>query len=321
VRCLHVDTGQLSLTDAPRPSAVVDGQAEAVVRVVLAGICSTDRELTRGYMGFRGVPGHEFVGIVADAPMAPGWLGRRVVGEINAACRHCATCIEGFPSHCPTRTVLGILGRSGSHAEYLRLPVQNLHAVSDRLSDEEAVFVEPLAAAFEPLHQGLQVEDKEPAIVVGDGKLGLLQARVLALAGASVTLIGKHPRKLALAEQWGLRTSTVDALPAERVRLVAECSGSSAGLELALRLVRPRGTLILKSTFAGQPAVNLAPIVVDEITVMGSRCGPFPEALAALLAEHVRVRDLIDQVLPLERGIDAYEVARQPGVLKVLLRT
>lgn len=221
MRCLRVDTGQLALIDAPRPSAVVEGQAEAVVRVSLAGICSTDRELTRGYMRFSGVPGHEFVGTVEEAPAAPGWVGRRVVGEINAACRHCATCVEGFPTHCPTRTVLGILGRPGSHAEYLRLPVQNLHAVPDRLSDEEAVFVEPLAAAFEPLHQGLQVEEDEPAIVIGDGKLGLLQARVLALAGASVTLIGKHPRKLALAEQWGLRTTTADALPTASSRSAA----------------------------------------------------------------------------------------------------
>ncbi len=318
MRALHFDGAALRLVEKPVPGLA---PGEALVRVKLAGICSTDREIVRGYMGFVGTPGHEFVGVVESAPGAPEWEGRRVVGEIHAACRTCETCRAGVPMHCPNRTVLGIAGRDGTHAELLTLPIVNLHAVPERISDRAAVLVEPLAAAFEPLDQGVRVEPGEPVVVLGDGKLGLLQARVLALSGADVTLVGRHPRKLAIAAGWGLKVAVVDAPPpAQRVRLVAECTGSAGGLELALRLLRPRGTLVLKSTFAGNPPINLAPIVVDEITVVGSRCGPFPEAIAALVAGRVDVEALVDAEYPLDEALAAYARASTPGTLKILLR-
>jgi alcohol dehydrogenase len=272
-------------------------------------------------MGFRGIPGHEFVGVVDAAPDAPAWVGRRVVGEINAACGRCQTCRNGLGLHCPNRTVLGIVRRPGAHAEWLTLPLENLHAVPEAVSDVAATFVEPLAAAFEPLRQGVVVEHGTSALVLGDGKLGLLQARVLALAGADVTLVGRHGRKLALARQWGLRTHCEDDGPwPDRVPLVAECTGTEAGLRGALAAVRPRGTIILKSTLATPLTVDLAPLVVDEVTVVGSRCGPFPEALAARVAGMVDVSALVDAEMPLSRGPEAFTEAERPGVLKVLLR-
>jgi threonine dehydrogenase-like Zn-dependent dehydrogenase len=319
VRAVQVGDDGLELAEVAEPN--LSDPREVLVRVRLAGICSTDRELRRGYMGFRGVPGHEFVGEVVQAPAALQWVGRRVVGEINAACRTCPTCRAGVANHCPNRTVLGILGRSGTHAELLSLPIDNLHAVPASLSDEVAVFTEPLAAAFEPMAQGLRFDPGEPAYVLGDGKLGLLQARVLTLMGADVTVFGRHAQKLAIAEKWGARVGyTADADTASKARVVAECTGSAAGLATALSLTRPRGTLILKSTYAGESSVNLAPIVIDEIQIMGSRCGPFPEALSALVASQVAVSDLVDETYPLEDGLTAYERAAERGVLKVLIR-
>ncbi len=318
MRALHFDGRALELVDKPIPSPA---PGEALIRILLAGICSTDREIVRGYMGFVGTPGHEMVGVVESAPDAPQWIGRRVVGEINAACRACETCHAGLPPHCPSRTVLGIAGRDGTHAEYTTLPIANLHAAPSDISDRETVFVEPLAAAFEPLAQGLELDRDEPVFVLGDGKLGLLQARVLALTGARVTLVGRHERKLEIARRWGLKTAHLEDLAeAPRARVVAECTGTPEGLKSALSALQPRGTLVLKSTYAGEPAVNLAPIVIDEITVMGSRCGPFPEALSALAARQVAVGDLVDAELPLDEGVAAYERARAPGTLKVLLR-
>ncbi len=318
MEALHFDGRALALVDKPVPTPRA---GEARVRVLLAGICSTDREIVRGYMGFIGTPGHEMVGIVESAPDAPQWEGRRVVGEINAACRACETCRRGLPSHCPNRTVLGIAGRDGTHAGYVTLPIANLHAVPADISDRAAVFVEPLAAAFEPLAQGVEAVAGQPVVVLGDGKLGLLQAAVLATTGAAVTLVGRHARKLEIAERFGARGVRVeDAMKLPKVELVAECTGTPTGLALALRLLQPRGTLVLKSTYAGEPPLNLAPIVVDEIRVVGSRCGPFPEALAALGARRVAVEALVDAEMPLRDGLAAYERARMPGTLKVLLR-
>jgi threonine dehydrogenase-like Zn-dependent dehydrogenase len=306
---------------------------EALVRVVLAGICNTDIEITRGYMAFQGVPGHEFVGVVESAHEGPGasapayLIGKRVVGEINAACRRsdCAYCSQNMPTHCPQRTTLGILGRDGAFAEYLTLPVANLHLVPDNVSDEEAVFVEPLAANFEMTEQ-VHIPPSASVVVLGDGKMGQLAARVLALNGCEVMMVGRHEEKLALAARCGVQTFLLDDAQSfrlhngRRVDLVVECSGAAQGLELALRMVRPRGTLVLKSTVSAMSTLQLAPIVIDEIHVQGSRCGPFAPALRALSRKLVAVDPLIHARYALDEGLAAFRHAEQKGVLKVLVR-
>lgn len=330
MRALAVtDHGLTPLRDHPEP-APVEGEARA--RVLLAGICNTDLEIVRGYLHFHGVLGHEFVGVVeevygATARERHGHLtGRRVVGEINAACHQpdCPMCAAGMPTHCPARTTLGIGGRDGAFADYLSLPVENLHEVSDAVSDRAAVFTEPLAANFEMLEQ-VHVRPTDRVLVLGDGKMGQLAAQVLALAGCEVYLVGRHAEKLALAEQRGIRTRLLarDENPAAsaepRADLVVECTGSAQGLETALHLVRPRGTIVLKSTVADRGSLDLAPIVINEIRVQGSRCGPFAPALRALAQRRVDVEPLITATYPLEDGLAAFERAAQPGVLKVLL--
>ncbi|MBP7692295.1 MAG: alcohol dehydrogenase catalytic domain-containing protein [Anaerolineales bacterium] len=306
----------LSLREIPAPVRdTPQGAGEALVRVRLAGVCHTDIELTRGYYPYAGVLGHEFVGVVASAGL---WHGRRVVGEINAVCGECAACRHGRRSHCERRTVLGIINRDGAFAEYLRLPLENLHAVPEDLSDEEAVFTEPLAAALEILQQ-VHVRPEDTVVVVGDGKLGLLCAQVLALTGCRLTVLGRHADKLALLEQRGIAIALADAAPALAADIVVEATGRPAGFELARRLVRPRGTLVLKSTYAGRLTVDMSRLVVDEITLVGSRCGPFPAALAALAGRRVDVRGLIQARYPLAAALTALEHAQQPGVLKVLI--
>ena len=306
---------------------------EALIKVLQAGICNTDLEITRGYLAFQGVLGHEFVGIVETVHEGPGasrptyLIGKRVVGEINVACRRsdCLYCMRNMPTHCPQRTTLGILNRDGAFAEYLTLPVENLHLVPDDVSDEEAVFVEPLAANFEILEQ-VHLKPTESVVILGDGKMGQLAAQVLPLSGCEVMMVGKHEEKLALAAKHGVHTFVLDDPQSftlenrRRVDLVVECSGSAQGLELALRMVRPRGTIILKSTVAAQSTLHLAPIVIDEIHLQGSRCGPFAPALRALSQHRVDVRPLISAQFSLDEGLDAFEYAAQPGVLKVLVR-
>lgn len=299
--------------DYPQPKPSPD---EALVRVLLAGICNTDLEIIKGYMGFRGVLGHEFVGIVVEAPDA-GIVGKRVVGEINAWCGDCPTCRAGRPTHCPHRTTLGIFGRDGAFAEYLTLPQRNLHLVPDNLSNEAAVFVEPLAAALEILEQ-VHIRPTDRVAVLGDGKLGLLVAQVLSLTGCALTVVGHHATKLAILARKGIPTTTQP--PDDRFDVVVECTGQAAGFDLARRLVRPRGTLVLKSTFAGTQETTLAPLVVDEITLLGSRCGPFAPALRLLAAGLIDPAPLISATYPLEEGLVAMERARQRGTLKVLLR-
>ena len=308
-------------------------EGEALVRVLLAGICNTDLEIIRGYMGFQGVLGHEFVGVVkeiyGDAAQAQysHLIGQRVVGEINAACHRgdCFYCQQNMPTHCPNRTTLGIVNRDGAFADYLTLPIENLHVVPDTLSDEEAVFVEPLAANFEIMEQ-VHVKPTERIIVLGDGKMGQLAAQVLALSGCEVTMVGKHEEKLALAAHRGIKTyllqDVAGMLPegSRRVDMVVECSGSAQGLELAMRLVRPRGTIILKSTVADKSSLHLAPIVIDEIRVQGSRCGPFEPALRALSQKSIDVLPLISARYTLNEGLAAFEHAGQKGVLKVLVQ-
>jgi threonine dehydrogenase-like Zn-dependent dehydrogenase len=290
---------------------------EALVRVLRAGICNTDLELVRGYYPYTGVIGHEFVGVVESEGE---WRGRRVCGEINAVppgC-DCPPCRRGDRTHCDRRTVLGIVNRPGAFAEYLTLPVENLHAVPDSVSDDQAVFTEPLAAAFEILEQ-VRIGPDDRVYVVGDGKLGLLCAQALALTGCALTAIGKHAEKLALLARRGLRTATLNALPEQRADVVVECTGSPAGFELARSLTRPRGTLVLKSTYAGSLTVDMSRLVVDEITMIGSRCGPFDRALRALASGEVEVTGLIHARYPLREAAAALAHAQRSGVLKVLL--
>jgi alcohol dehydrogenase len=293
---------------------------EALIRVRLAGICNTDLELVRGYLNFRGVLGHEFVGEVVQAADAM-LIGQRVVGDINAACRSqaCAACTAGRPTHCPNRTTLGIAGRDGAFADYLILPQANLYAVPENISDEMAVFTEPLAAACEILAQ-IRIAPTDRVVVLGDGKLGLLVAAVLRLTGADLTLVGRNRSKLAIAEGWGVQVRLAgDPLPARAADVVVECTGSPQGFESARRLLRPRGALVLKSTYHGALSVDMSGLVVDEITLLGSRCGPFAPALRLLSSGLVDPRGLISETFALDQAADAFARAAAPGVLKVLL--
>ncbi len=301
--------------DYPRP---VPPPGEALVRVRLAGICNTDLEIVRGYMGFRGVLGHEFVGTVEEAEDR-SLIGQRVVGEINAACGECPTCRAGRPTHCPYRTTLGIWGRDGAFAEYLTLPVRNLHAVPDTVSDEEAVFTEPLAAALEILEQ-VHLRPTDRVVVLGDGKLGLLVAQALALMGCDLLTVGRHREKLAILARRGIPTARESEAEGLTADVVVECTGRPEGFAAARRILRPRGTLVLKSTYHGRVEADLTGLVVDEITLVGSRCGPFPPALRLLQRGLVDVRALVSATYPLVQGVEAFARAAEPGVLKVLLR-
>jgi threonine dehydrogenase-like Zn-dependent dehydrogenase len=291
---------------------------EALVKVRLAGICATDLELVRGYYPYTGIPGHEFVGEVIAAPQAE-WVGRRVVGEINAVCGECEACRHGRPTHCERRTVLGIVNRNGAFAEYLTLPMANLHLLPDSVPDEMAVFTEPLAAALE-IGQQVHIQPTERVLVVGAGRLGQLIAQVLALTGCDLRVLARHPNQIALLARRGIRSITQDEVPQRRMDVVIEATGSPSGFEVARRAVRPRGTLVLKSTYAGNLEVNLSALVVDEITLVGSRCGPFRPALQLMESRLVDPTPLIEARYPLEQGVAAFEHAARPGVLKVLLQ-
>jgi len=311
VRALRWDGNRLELVrDLPCPKV---GTGDALVRVRLAGVCRTDLEISRGYLGFRGTPGHEWVGEVLQAPDA-ALVGRRVVGEINFGCGACAACRGALARHCPTRRVQGIVAADGAFAELLAVPAGVLHVVPDDMPDDTAVFTEPVAAAFEILEQLGDVAGAT-AFVLGDGKLGLLVAQVLSTAGATVTLAGHHPEKLALAERLGVATSE----PAPGADLVVDATGSPAALARALALVRPRGTVVLKTTVAARHRLDLAPAVINEVTIVGSRCGPFAPALAALAAGRVRVAPLVEARYPLDDGVAAVARAARPGALKVLI--
>ena len=299
--------------DYPEPQP---GPGEVPVRVLCAGICETDLQLQRGYMGFQGVLGHEFVGIPLDGV----FRGQRVVGEINCPCHACKLCLSGLSNHCPERTVLGILGRDGAFADVLCLPEANLHPVPDQVDTHAAVFTEPLAAAFQ-IPEQVALDAATRVIVLGDGRLGNLCAQVLSLHGCQVLVVGKHPAKLERLGRLGIRTQLLEAAePARQADVVVDCTGSAAGFETAQRFLRPRGTLVLKTTVAGVQTLPLAPLVIDKITVIGSRCGPFPPALAALQRREVEVRSLIDAVHPLALGSAALREAGASGRMKVLLQ-
>lgn len=307
MKALVLEGGSVRLEErwpepAPKPG-------EALVRVTLAGICNTDLELARGYMGFSGVLGHEFVGVVERTENA-ALLGRRVVGEINIACGKCAYCHDGLKNHCPNRSVLGILGKDGAFAEFLTLPVENLHEVPSSVSDEEAVFTEPLAAAFQITRQ-IEIRPSMKVAVLGDGKLGLLIGQALQLAGGDLVAVGHHPQRLKILSRRGIRT----ALEPETAKwgrefdVVVDATGSSAGPELAYKLVKPRGTIVLKTTVAKRDSFDLNRLVIDEVAVVGSRCGPFDAALLALSRKDVDVKPLISRVMPLEDGKQAMSLA------------
>jgi threonine dehydrogenase-like Zn-dependent dehydrogenase len=317
MRALTLDpTGSLRLVERDTPSA----EDECLIRVLAAGICGTDLELMRGYAGFAGVPGHEFVGVVENAPAREvAWLGQRVTGEITVGCGHCDGCRAAGRGHCDRRTVLGIIGRDGAFAEYLSLPAVNLHAVPDDVDDEAAVLVEPLAAACRVLEQ-VRVTPAMRAAVIGPGRLGLLVALVLRDAGADVTIVGRGETRLALARALGLSAVTGDAAAtrARRFDCVVDATGDPRGLTIAKSLVRPRGTIVLKSTFHGETSVAFSPIVVDEITLVGSRCGPFDAAIDRLASRRIDVRPLVDAVYPLEQFRDAFDAASAGK--KVVLR-
>lgn len=308
----------------------------ALVRVLLAGICNTDVEILRGYHGFRGVPGHEFVGEIAavngvSAKEKAKWLGKRITGEINVSCSAynyrpvCAFCRRGLKTHCARRTVLGIVNHDGAFAEYLALPLEKLHLIPSSIADEQAVFVEPLAAACEILEQ-INVRQFREAAVLGDGKLAQLIARVLRTALPRVVMCGKHKDKLQQAAVAGIDTRSVlgDASDLKRVKdnfaLVVEATGSPSGLALAQHMTEPRGTLVLKSTFHGAAPVETWPLVVKEITLVGSRCGPFAKAIALLRSGKVDPRPLITRTFPLSEAPAAIQFAQQQGVMKVLLK-
>ncbi len=300
--------------DYPMPAP---GAGESLVRVRVAGICGTDLEMMRGYMGFSGVPGHEFVGEVAGTAN-PALAGKRVVGEINVACGACESCRAGMGRHCPNRTVLGIAGRDGAFAEYLCLPDANLIPISDRLSDEAAVFTEPLAAAFEIFEQ-TQIANSDRIAILGDGRLGAITAFAMKAHGHNPVLGGHHADKLGRLAQMGVDgRHERDLEPGFDV--VVDCTGSATGLSRALELVRPRGKLVLKTTVAGAAGINLAPIVINEIDVMGSRCGRFRPALDALESGAIDPTPLISGIFPLEEAPAALARASEPSIFKILLK-
>ena len=317
MRALVYETRLRLVDDRVPPEPAPD---QALIRVLLAGICNTDLEITHGYMGFRGVLGHEFVGRVESASDA-AWIGQRVVGEINCACGTCPTCLRGDAPHCPDRTTLGIDRHDGALAESCLLPLRNLYHVPDGVTDRQAVFVEPLAAALE-ITDRAHVRPTERVVVIGDGKLGLLAAQVLRLTGCDLLTIGHHKRNLAILAGQGIDVCLEDEAPeqAAQADLVVDCTGHPGGFALARRLVRPRGRLVLKSTFHGVHPIDLTALVVDEVTLIGSRCGPFAPALRLLSQGAIDVDSLVEVELPLEEGLAAFERASARGALKVLVR-
>ncbi|MDY6795358.1 MAG: alcohol dehydrogenase catalytic domain-containing protein [Actinomycetota bacterium] len=308
--------GELQLRDdlpVPEP-----GPGEALVKVMAAGICHTDLEIVKGYMGFVGILGHEFVGLVEQAD-DPELVGKRVVGEINCPCGVCPMCVEGKANHCPHRSILGLQGKDGAFAEYLTIPVSNLHVVPDGLPRYSAVFVEPLAACFRIAEQ-IHVDPRRRVAVLGDGKLGLMAAQVMRLSGCVLLAIGRHAHKLRILDRLGIRTTLQSELDlAERFDIVVECTGRPEGFELARSILDPAGIIVQKSTYVDMVNVDISRLVVDEITVIGSRCGPFGPAIRALMRGLVNVQELIDRRFPLEMGLQAFEYAANEEALKVIL--
>ncbi len=292
-------------------------KGEILIQVRLAGICQTDLEILKGYSQFQGVLGHEFVGVVVNGPK--NLRGKRVVAEINCVCGQCDMCLKGLSNHCRRRTVLGILGRNGAFADYVVVPERNCHALPDNVTNEEAVFVEPLAAAFQVLRQ-VPIERHMRCTVVGTGRIGLLVAQVLAQTGCRLQVIGRNPLTLEYCEKKGIQAFHVDnVVPKADQDMVVECSGDENGLAISLQLVRPRGMILLKSTSAKPWTIDLSPAVVNEVTILGSRCGPYAEAINALARKQIDVLSMVSRIFPLHKAVEAIEVAETPGTIKVLL--
>ena len=308
----------ICLIDTRQVEVPLAGDDEALIEVLLAGVCSTDLELLRGYYSFAGVPGHEFVGRVVACPSDAGWVGRRVVGEINISCGKCVYCKAGMPNYCAERKALGINGHWGAFAERLTLPVRNLHAVPDSVSNQAAVFTEPLAAALEIQTQVL-IRPEQQVLVVGAGRLGQLVAQTLALTGCKLSVVARHPRQRNLLEARHIRWITEEQVLHGLSELVVDTTGTPEGFALARRAVMPRGTIVMKSTYKGELAVNFSSLVVDEITLVGSRCGPFKKALELLESGKVEPLPLIEATYPLEKAAQAIGHAARPGVLKILI--
>lgn len=315
MKALFFDGKTLKLeTDLPVPTPA---SGEALIKAVTAGICKTDLEILKGYMGFTGIIGHEFVGIVEQGP--PQWIGRHITAEINNPCGTCPTCKAGRTKHCPHRSVMGIDKHDGALAEYVTAPVENLHEIPDDVSNDEAVFIEPLAAAFEPTTR-MKIYRADRVLVIGDGRLGLLSAMVFNSICDNVLLVGKHEEKLAIARKQGIQTALANEFaPDKSWDITIEATGSPAGFMSAIAATRPAGTIVLKSTFVAQSGMNLAMVVVDEITVMGSRCGPFDVAILALQEKLFDVTPLITARFKLSDGLAAVTTAASSDNIKVLV--
>jgi threonine dehydrogenase-like Zn-dependent dehydrogenase len=313
MQALWLQDQTLSLREIPRPNK----PGEALIKVRLSGICGTDLELVRGYYPFAGVLGHEFVGEVLESP-EQDWIGKRVVGEINAVCGECRQCRNGRPTHCENRSVLGILNRDGVHAEYCTLPLANLHVIPDSVPDEAALFTEPLAAALE-IQQQVHIQPVDRVLLIGAGRLGQLVAQTLVLTGCDLSVLARHSGQKTLLESRKIRIISEQEIQPRAWDVVVEATGSPSGFDLARQAIRPRGTLVLKSTYRGAMSINWSPFVVDEITIVGSRCGPFAPALRLLERREVDPAILIAGRYPLADALEAMAAAQKPGMLKVLL--
>jgi len=292
-------------------------KGEALIRITHAGICNTDLEITKGYMGFQGIPGHEFVGIVEKCGRK-SLIGRRVVGEININCGSCPECLSNIGNHCRKRSVLGILKKDGVFADYATLPVNNLHKLPDEVSDEEAIFVEPLAAAFEILDQ-VNINASHKVCVLGDGKMGILVGQVLSTTGCDLLVSGHHREKLSILDEMDIKTTRREVLSNTNFDIVVDCTGAKTGIETAINIVKPRGTVVVKTTVAKKGHLDLNKIVVNEITLVGSRCGPFPAAIKAIKARSVDLSPLVSRTFPLEDGVRAFQYASDKDSLKVVI--
>jgi threonine dehydrogenase-like Zn-dependent dehydrogenase len=305
---------RISVEDVPMPLLE---KGEALIKVIKAGICNTDLEMIKGYMDFEGILGHEFVGCVVDASVKD-WIGKRIVGEINISCNKCEMCRAGYSKHCSSRKVLGIQEKEGVFTEFVTLPLSNLHVLPSEISDLEGVFVEPLAAALEILEE-IVIKKEDEALVLGDGKLGLLISQVVRTQTPNVFCVGHHPRKLALLQKNGIRTFLETSDLNRKFDIIVEATGSPKGITEAVDWIKPRGRIVVKSTFHGEAEINISRMVIDEVRLIGSRCGPFKSALEFLKDKIIDVRNLVDGDYPLEDAQDAFEMAKNPDTIKILL--